>query len=233
MALLPGTVFGDSLKEWGLTLLDLVFPEAPLEGEMPSPIEPPFCEHCGERFEGAITNAFKCSNCEGRQWHFAWARAYYPAEGCVRKAILEFKYGKQFHQRQRLSKWLDAGFEKHAKGVAWDGLVPVPLHHLRQRTRGFNQALELATGLSKKRRVPVLKCLERLHDTGTQTVLSREERWHNLRNAFGLRSGFDVGGMNLLIIDDVFTTGATCEGCAEVLHEAGAGVIGVLTIARG
>lgn len=221
------------LHDWGVTLLDLVFPEPPLEGLLPNPIEPPFCENCGEPFEGAISGVFHCANCQERNWHFTRARAFYPSEGCVRDAILGFKYQQQFYQRRRLVEWLDAAFERHAANEPWDALVPVPLHTLRRRDRGFNQAMELARGLSKRRAIPVLDCLKRLRETGSQTRLAREDRWRNLRNAFDLRSGFDVRGKNLLVIDDVFTTGATSEGCAQVLHKAGARSIGVLTVARG
>lgn len=225
---------GFNLREWGVTFLDLVFPEAPLNGELPDPIEPPFCEHCGQVYEGAITTQFQCTNCADRTWHFDCARAFYPSVGCVRESILGFKYNQQFHQRRRLVQWIEAGFDRHlANRAAWDALVPVPLHRLKQRDRGFNQAAELARGLGKQRHLPVMDCLKRVRETGTQTKLTREERWHNLRGAFELRSGFDVRGKNLLLIDDVFTTGATCEGCAQVLHRAGAGTIGVLTVARG
>lgn len=224
-----------SLQDWGVTLLDLVFPEPPLPGEMPHPTAEPFCEKCGERFDGVTSTAFECTNCQGRRWNFAWARAYYPARGSVREAIHGFKYQQQFHLRKHLIGWLAAGFDRHVapSGLVWDGLVPVPLHPLRRRERGFNQALEIARGLSKRRQIPVMDCLNRLRPTDTQTKLSRDERWRNLRGAFGLRSRFDVRGKNLLLIDDVFTTGATCEGCAQVLHQAGAVSIGVLTVARG
>ncbi len=227
--------WSDALKDWSGTLLELVFPEPSFDDDLPSPIEPPFWEHCGERFSGAITTAFRCSNCQERTWHFEWARALYPSEGAVRDAIHAFKYRHQFHQRRHLVKWLCGAFDRHATptGITWDALVPVPLHTLRRRERGFNQAYELARGLSKFRHIPVTNCLQRLHDTGTQTKLSRDERWRNLRAAFELRRGFDVRGRNLLLIDDVFTTGATCEGCARVLRKEGAHLVGVLTVARG
>lgn len=223
-----------TLRDWGVTLLDLTFPEMPLEGKQPKPIEPPLCERCGQPYEGAITTEFQCTNCHDRVWHFTAARALYPSEGCVRDVIHGFKYRQQFYHRRRLIDWLDTGFARHLEGQGtWDALVPVPLYRVRYRERGFNQALELARGLGKRRHIPVTDCLERCRETPTQTRLSREERWRNLRGAFGLRSGFDVRGQNLLLIDDVFTTGATCEGCAQVLHQAGAGTIGVLTVARG
>lgn len=231
MALLSVPTF----RDWGLTLLDLLFPGPPPEGKIPGPIEAPFCEQCGEPFSGAMSTGFRCANCADRDWHFTGARAYCSFEGSVRDAILGFKYHEQFYQRKHLIGWIVQGYDRHfANGeIVWDGLVPVPLHGMRRRERGFNQALELARGLSKARGVSVCNALTRLRETGRQARLSREERWRNLKNAFDLRSKFDVRGRNLLLIDDVFTTGATSEGCAHVLKKAGANAIGVLTVARG
>ncbi|MCE0498008.1 MAG: hypothetical protein LV481_08700 [Methylacidiphilales bacterium] len=80
--------------------------------------------------------------------------------------------------------------------------------------------------------MPVLNCLYRYRETPSQTGLERDVRWKNMQNAFGLKRGFDVRGKNLLLIDDVFTTGATTNACAQALAHAGAGRLAVLTIAR-
>jgi ComF family protein len=108
----------------------------------------------------------------------------------------------------------------------------VPLYHRRHRERGFNQAAEIAYGLTSERRVPVWNCLYRYRETLSQTKLDRNARWENMANAFRMKRGFDVTGRNLLVIDDVFTTGATVNACAEALAEAGASRLAVLTIAR-
>jgi competence protein ComFC len=227
--------WSNAWKDWGTTLLGLVFPEMPLEGELPPVIDLPFCEVCGRPVEGQVTMAFVCADCQQQRNHFAWARAMYVFDGCVRETIHSFKYQQAFYRRKYLVKWITAAYDRHIlpAGIQWDGLVPVPLYSLRQRDRGFNQAYEIARGLGKQRGIPVLNALRRTHDTGTQTRLSREERWRNLHNAFELRGKFDVQGKNLILIDDVFTTGATCEACAQALHKGGAQLIGVLTVARG
>jgi ComF family protein len=123
-------------------------------------------------------------------------------------------------------------FENHVKPDEWDALVPVPLYHRRLRERGFNQAHEMARGLAARRKVPVLDCLYRYRETVSQAKLERAARWENMSGAFRMKQRFDVRGRNLLVIDDVFTTGATVNACAQALAKAGAGQIAVLTIAR-
>ena len=95
-----------------------------------------------------------------------------------------------------------------------------------------NPKQAIAIGLSEARKVPVLNCLYRYRETVSQTKLERAARWENMSGAFRMKRGFDVRGRNLLVIDDVFTTGATVNACAQALAQAGAGQLAVLTVAR-
>ena len=198
------------------------------------PIKPPFSRQCGYPYAHVPDAAtpFTCPNCVGRQWSFAWARAGYLTQGQVHEAVVGFKYEEQYFRRAQLTNWLVETFDQHACGEHWDGLVPVPLYHRRLRTRGFNQAHELASGLGEARGIPVRDCLRRDRETPSQTGLERGARWENMRGAFAVKGRFDVTGQNLLLIDDVFTTGATTNACARVLAEAGAGRLAVLTVSR-
>jgi len=222
------------MKSWCESFLDLVYPTEPLQGEV-SVINEPFCERCGEPFFGDITHAFECSNCRGRSWSVNRLRAAYRAEGAVREVIHQFKYEDKFHHLPQLGRWLEDGFERFYSdsGEQWDGLVPVPLYSLRRRERGFNQAEELANWLGKRRKIQVVKALERVKMTQIQAKLRRSERLKNQRGAFALKRGFDVAGRRLLIIDDVFTTGATVDACARILCSGGAANVAALTVARG
>ncbi len=197
-------------------------------------VVPPFCRQCGYPHSGSFgaDPAFVCDKCVERQWHFQWARAACLTGGQVREAVLGFKFHDEHFRYAQLVDWLTEAFDLHASGEAWDALVPVPLHHVRRRERGFNQARELARGLGRKRKIRVLDCLYRYRDTVSQTKLRREARWNNLADAFRLKPWFDVRRLNLLLIDDVFTTGATTNACAHVLANAGAGSLAVLTVAR-
>jgi len=222
------------IREWVESLVDLVYPVEPFEGELPV-LREPFCERCGEPFLGDITNPFNCSNCRARSWSLSRARAAYRADGEVREVIHQFKYEEKFHHLPQLGKWIEDGYARFfsSKEDRWDALVPVPLYPVRQRDRGFNQAEELANWLGKKKNVPVWKALERIRMTQIQAKLRRSERLKNQRGAFALKRGFDVEGMKLLMIDDVFTTGATVDACAKVLCGAGAAQVAALTVARG
>ena len=195
---------------------------------------PPFCRQCGEPFPALqhVDSTIVCDKCAKHRWHFQWARAAYWTRGQVLEAVLGFKYNDQYYQYGRLVGWLTEAYDQHARGEPWDALVPVPLYHRRHRDRGFNQAHELARGLGKKRKLRVLDCLYRCRETPSQTKLDRTARWENMTDAFRLKAGFDVRGLNLLVLDDVFTTGATTNACAQVLAKAGAESLAVLTVAR-
>jgi len=220
------------VKAWIAAALDLVYPQDPLPAQLPR-VEPPFCQTCGEPFPAGLETIIHCSNCAGRSWHLEQARAAYRAEGTVRERIHAFKYHRSFHHLCVLAAWLEEGYARFYAGAAWHGLVPVPLHPSRRAERGFNQAEELARQLSRTTGLPLLRVLRRVKRTGTQTRLRRSERLRNQAGAFAAKPGFDASGMRLLIIDDVFTTGATVNACARALERTGAAHLCALTVARG
>ena len=205
-----------------------------MTGKEPVRIERPFCHQCGYPYPALADHdsSFICASCSDRKWYFQWARSGYRTEGQILDAIIGFKYRDEYYQHGRLVEWLTETFESHVKPDEWDALVPVPLYHRRLRERGFNQAHEMARGLAARRKVPVLDCLYRYRETVSQAKLERAARWENMSGAFRMKQRFDVRGRNLLVIDDVFTTGATVNACAQALAKAGAGQIAVLTIAR-
>jgi ComF family protein len=111
-------------------------------------------------------------------------------------------------------------------------IIPVPLHIKRLRQRGFNQSLILAQALSKKWQIPVnFSLLKRHKFTETQTGMDKTERKQNIKGAFEVRDKENIG-KNIIIVDDVYTTGATVNECAKILIKAGAQKVTVLTLAR-
>lgn len=111
-----------------------------------------------------------------------------------------------------------------------DCIVPVPLHPDRENMRGYNQSRVLALSLSSLSHIPVVDAIERVRPTDTQTHRNREERLENMEAAFALKPGWTpTPGCHYLLLDDVFTTGATISACAECLEAAGVTSISALT----
>jgi ComF family protein len=116
----------------------------------------------------------------------------------------------------------------------WDLIVAVPLHPAKEREREFNQAERLARRLGTAAGIPVNhRLLQRTVATRTQTRLPRKDRLENVRNAFTMRPNQRLNGERVVLVDDVFTTGATTSACARVLKTAGSGEVCVWTVARG
>ncbi|HPA20847.1 MAG TPA: ComF family protein [Verrucomicrobiae bacterium] len=220
------------LTRLGSPLLDLFFPVPELRGER-CLLEEPFCERCGHPYWGEIDGPFRCTNCGGRVCHYAKARAQYLNRGAVREAVHAFKYAGEYWLRRMLGEWIVEGFERHYADMAFDMIVPVPLHPSRFRWRGFNQAEELAKVLSSRMGVPLVRGLRRLRDTGVQAAMGRRERWTNVRGAFGLAGSGAYRDTRVLLVDDVFTTGSTVNECARQLRRAGALSVHVIAVARG
>lgn len=222
----------ETLRVIWQTGVELFFPRSEITGTLPSPIKPPLCPQCGQPQAAVQISEHLCANCADRSWSLAWARAAYPMTDAVQEAILAFKYGQQFHYLNRLVDWLEEGFDRFVVQAQWDALVSVPLHPLRHWKRGFNQSHELAYELSRRKNMPQWDCLRRRRATTQQARLNRASRLKNLQGAFAMKSRFDVCQKSLLIIDDVFTTGATAEACARVLLENHAKRVAILTLAR-
>lgn len=115
-------------------------------------------------------------------------------------------------------------------------LVPVPLHPKRKRWRGFNQAEILARTLAKSFDVPFSDCMIRIRETAAQVGLKRDKRQENVKGAFSIKMDVDpktVDGKKFLLVDDVYTSGATMAECCRVLKKAGAGEVWGMAVALG
>jgi ComF family protein len=156
------------------------------------------------------------------------------------KVILDVIHRYKYHRALWFEPFLAVLFIEQAAPVLrsgnWDFLVPVPLHPAKKREREFNQAERMAEHLSGETGIPVNKnLLCRVRPTETQTHLTRASRADNVRRAFALRPGQSTGlvGKRIVLVDDVFTTGATTNACAAVLRKAKAVEVCVWTVARG
>jgi ComF family protein len=193
----------------------------------------PFCAKCSEPFEGAIEGEFSCANCAHRNLAFDAAVSAYRSRGIVRFVILQLKYNRQLHLRHPVAQWLqEAMNDARLSQRRFDLIIPVPLHPARFRERGFNQAEVLAKILAQKINVPLRRALDRTRYTTTQTAFDRTNRMENLRGAFRLRKNIDVRGLQVLLVDDILTTGSTLSECARVLRQTGAHSVYAVTAAR-
>jgi ComF family protein len=197
-------------------------------------IEPPFCRRCGYPFPGEVTVEFECANCRGQDLHFSSARSAVAAREGVLDAIHRYKYQRALWFEPFLAGLLIDRAAPELGGGGWTLVVPVPLHPTKQREREFNQAERLGRRLASALRLPIApRLLRRAKPTRTQTLLTREERQENVRGAFALRKPGTLAGQRIVLVDDVFTTGATTNACARVLRRAGADEVCVWTVARG
>ena len=207
-------------------------------------LEAPVCVSCGAPFQGVPSldakareedgGGRRCVDCRGKRRHWLLARAFYAYEGPARGMVTALKYSG----RRRMAKTM-ATLAWAARGPARDAIegaacvVAVPLHASRQAARGYNQSAELARELATLAGLPFLEdVLERTRDTRPQVGLKREERRENVRDAFAVDRADEIASREVLLVDDVMTTGATLSECARELKAAGAGGIRALCFAR-
>lgn len=256
---------GDGDRPWwrryGSALLDLVYPrrceicQVPLEAHRPGAgrwlcdachdalpgVEAPFCSVCGEPGDGAITGEFRCGNCADLDLHFDFAVSGYRAEDAVRLLVHRFKYQKRLDLRGLLACLLAEALDDPRMATlqrAGAILVPVPLHHARERERQYNQAWELCRELSRATGIAANNAMRRVRPTIAQASLTRHQRIENLRGAFAMKRSVvksgALSGRRVFLVDDVLTTGSTTSECARVLRrDAGVEKVVVITVARG
>ena len=199
----------------------------------------PLCRHCGRPFPDASGDDHLCGGCLARPPRFALARSWacYPrddsSEHPLRHVVQKFKYGRKVSLGKPLGRLMARGCEEFLSQVDIDLIIPVPLHPKRLRWRGFNQAVLLARPVSRLTQVPLDPfVLYRSRETPPQTQLAEDERRANVRGAFRLHPEKPIEDKSLLLVDDVYTSGATVNECARVLAQGGAKQVYVLTFAR-
>lgn len=158
---------------------------------------------------------------------------YFVDSSRVKQLLHQLKYrnrpeiGELIGTRYGLALKTSSPFDKA------DIIVPVPLHPVKLRKRGYNQSAFFAKGLSSSMCRPIVEhCLVRRHATKSQTQKNRYERYENMRETFAVGDPDAVAGKHVLLVDDVLTTGATMEACAGVLLKAGAAKVSAVTIAK-
>lgn len=208
-------------------------------GEL-KPIVAPFCKVCGLPFDPEALAGASCAACRDNRYHgappYSAIRSCYRFEGPVRKAVHALKYrGRTVYAAPMASLLVDLLLrDQLIKDAQLSHVIPVPLHPWRRWRRGFNQTELLAKPVARQLGLPLADILQRRRFTASQVGLNRTQRAANVQGAFLVRPGQEAALRNarILLVDDVFTTGATLAECALVLRESGAREVFVVTLAR-
>ena len=200
---------------------------------MPEPFRAEFfCISCRTPFQNGfpLDSEGRCALCRSGLRGFDAAYCYGSYDGALRKLIHLFKYGKVRTLARPLSDLLAAALPRDEK---FDAIVPVPLHWWKRLRRGFNQSELLAQQIARRTGVPWRRALRRTRPTDVQAGLSNRERRKNVTGAFRPDCASKaLRDRNVLLIDDVMTTGSTGAACAAALKRAGAARVALLTVAR-
>lgn len=194
-------------------------------------VEQPYCFKCGKPL--AIANDEYCFDCGKYKKSFAFARSVFVYDEVTKPSMTAFKYK---NRREYSQFYVDKAVEKYGElliNLNLDGIVPVPVHSKKRKERGYNQAELLAKGIGKKLEIPVYpNYLVRNQYTMPQKELNNIERLKNLEKAFHISENI-VKLNHILVVDDIYTTGATLEACSRILLKRGIEKVYGLTICTG
>ena len=198
------------------------------------PILGPKCPRCSIPFPSpfALTHSpsHQCGTCRTRSPAFTQAWTLYPYQSPLKEAIGLFKYQGKYPLAYPLADLILTALHP-LPSIDW--ILPIPLHPARLKEREYNQSLLLAHRMSQHLGIPLDRTsLVRIRPTTPQTSLRRKDRLKNLRRCFALTHRHRITGKNVLLVDDVLTTGTTANECAKTLRKAGAGHVYIVTVAR-
>ncbi len=189
------------------------------------------CRKCGGEVDSILDS---CSEC--LESKFCWDRGFtvWKYEGLAREAVHQYKYKGEFGIIEFFSEQMAQKIQK-ADDLELDLITWIPLHFTKKLWRGYNQSELLAKGLSARLNLPCKKLINRVKCTRQQAMLDCADRLKNMKNAFAInqKNSPSVKDRNILLLDDVFTTGTTLNKAAEVLLKSGAKSVTVISIARG
>lgn len=190
-----------------------------------------FCIQCQTRFLNArpLNGEGLCRMCAAGITAFDSAFSCGDYDGALRELIHLYKYRRVRPLAAHFGRMMALAFPRDQR---FDAIVPVPQHWIKYLARGFDHTGTLARALSRRTGVPVLPALRKVRHTPAQAGLTRAGRRTNAARSFRARCGAGVQGLNLLLLDDVLTTGATANAAASALKKAGAAHVSILTLAR-
>ena len=228
-------------------ILDLLYPKrCPLCGEIRpylgthacegclgklKKVEPPYCMKCGKTLEDKEEEY--CRDCEAIPKNYTRGFPVFFYKEPLKSALYDFKYKNQRDYAAFFAECMYRYYGSRIKEIGIDGIVPVPVHPRKKRSRGYNQAEILAKEFGKKMKLPVYTdYLIREVDTDPQKELNDKARMKNLKNAFKIgRNKIEL--KKVLLVDDIYTSGATIEACTRILLSANAEQVFYTSVAIG
>ena len=191
------------------------------------------CPVCATFIAATEGEFYRCRGCRSEEPYFDQARAAGEYGGRLRENLLAFKYNGRTGLRRPLAQLLLTAFRRYYPEQSFDAVAPVPLHEKRLRERGYNQAELLTYILSRELSLPhAPHLLRRVKDTPPLSGLdNRKQRFELMRAAFDAAP--DSRGRRVLLVDDIYTSGATSAAAALALRRQGAAAVYVLTVAAG
>lgn len=192
----------------------------------------PACPRCMRPHNYRQANQYMCV-CQRQRlaFDFVWSACLY--HGRLRELLHLFKYKHQTGLKVLFAQWMQACILKHRLDIhQFDLIIPIPLHPVKHRERGYNQAELLALELKKLYNIDInTHILYKIRNTNPHAQLGKKERWTNIQGAFTIKRSEDIRGKSILLVDDLFTTGATAQEAAKTLKHYGASQVGVFCLA--
>ncbi|MGC2657650.1 MAG: ComF family protein, partial [Bryobacteraceae bacterium] len=207
-------------------------PVCPACLDLPQRMRPAFsCRGCGTPFVEAfpLDEQDLCTVCRESQVNFDAAYSFGSYEGALRDLIHLLKYAKVESLATPLGRMMVSAVPENGN---FDLVVAMPMHWRKRWERGFNQAELLASPVARFYGVKLSRCLRRSRYTKAQASLGQQDRLKNLEGSFSVRTPDAVAGKRILLVDDVFTTGATLRAATSALKGAGASHVSALALAR-
>ncbi|MGH9592344.1 MAG: ComF family protein [Bryobacteraceae bacterium] len=201
------------------------------------PLPAPLCARCGRPIiSSAVADADSaplCHLCRFGVYDFDLVRSFGAYTPSMARAILQLKYGEVTPVGAWAARHLAQIVRREPASFVADIVVPVPLHASRLRERGYNQAELIARPLARLLGIPFRSyLLVRTRPRPDKLRLTRRERWDTVRGAYATQDGARVDNLRVILVDDVFTTGATLDACSRALRRSGAVQVVGLTVAR-
>lgn len=221
------TVCGKKMNQWNQNLCKDCITKISFR-------KPPFCIKCGKQLNGDLDIVANCFDCKKIELYFDKAQSSCLYDEPIKTLIHNFKYKKITALGAEFSEIMLDFMEKYHIGKNLDFVLPIPMHPKRLFQREINPSLILAKRIAKRLCVEFLdNTLKKIKNTPPQSKLARPKRTKNITGSFAVAKNSLVKGMNILLVDDLFTTGSTVNECAKVLKNGGATYIEAITLARG